>query len=214
MHTPSTALLFWVVLGTLCAMAQPARPFPPVRPAIARLLFLAVLVASGFSLAQGVNAVRANRMAAQAAVLAASGRDAEAKQIYQRIVAFAPWDYQSAVTLASYALGHENPNVALELLDQADLWSASRVSWLLRAAALRQTGNRAGAIGVLSSALAALPDLLTARLELARLYRETGQPEQALQAYMKVLASRQDTASARAVKLQASREMLALVKEN
>lgn len=212
LHTPATALLFWVVLGCL-AGSTPARALDAARARghrrdwqrVASLVAIcAALPTAGWAGNLALTLLNENRQAAAAATMAAAGQTHAAELRYEPALARAPWDHESGVALASLLVNDHRPDEALDVLDRADGWSQSREGWLVRAHALLLLHDTDAALQVLERATAAMPDFLRAEMSQARLAANMGRKAEAKAAWHQVLLSPQRSARARQLKFEAA----------
>lgn len=216
LHTPATALLFWVVLGCLAGLAWAPRIDRPRHPAIVSRTWLriasiaalcATLLATGWAGQRGLILVFENRQAAEAAVLQLGGQPRAAEAAYESAVARAPWDHDSGIALASLLLDDDRPDAALRVLDRADTWSRSRESWLLRAHALLRKPSVGAALQVLRRATDAVPDFLRAEMLRGDLAMLVGRTHEARAAYQQILLSPQHSARAHRIMSAAAKKL-------
>lgn len=212
LHTPATALLFWLVLGCL-AGSTPARASHAARRVhghrdwqrVASLVAIcAALPTAGWAGNRAFTLLNENRQVAAAATMAAAGQTHAAELRYEIALARAPWDHDSGVALASLLVEDHRPEGALHVLDRADAWSQSRESWLVRAHALLLRHDTNAALQVLERATAAVPDFLRAEMLRARLAANMGRKSEAKAAWHQVLLSPQRSARARQLKFEAA----------
>jgi O-antigen ligase len=213
LHTPATALLFWLVLGCLagstpgtipglsCNMRAHHRHSQRIGGIAATCVVLAATVWAGNC---AVVLLNENRQVAVAASMALSGQARAAERLYATALARAPWDHESGVALASLLIDDRRPTIALDLLDGADAWSRSRESWLARAHALLLRHDTGAALQVMEQATAAVPDFLRAEMLQARLAASMGQTSEAKDAWRQVLLSPQRSARAQRIMLEAA----------
>lgn len=221
LQTPSTLMLFWVVVGLVAAgdksESRPSasssagyiahgsttggHPAPWSRlPAAQTTFVVGSLVLAGVACWHGANLVVANRDAAHARDLLAAQQYERAEQTYRRVLRRSPWDHESGMLLSAVLVAQGRPADALVVLDQAERWSVSREAWLVRAEALRTMGKPERAAEVLDGAILAIPDFLRAHSALAALHIELAQNAMAAAGYRRILASTQDSPLARALK--------------
>ena len=110
--------------------------------------------------------------------------------------------------MAAVLVARGEPSEALEVLDRAERWSASRDAWLVRAEALRISVRLEEAAEVLEGAVRAVPDFLRAHSALGDLRVALGQGAAAADAYRRILASTQDSPLAVALKGRASEKLV------
>lgn len=215
LHTPATALLFWVVLGCIAGLAQAAADRPNQACAIPRawrrggsvVAICTMLAATGWTGHRAFMLLTGNRQAAAATASAATGPTPETERLYESTLARTPWDHESGVALASLLIMDRRPQAALHVLDRADAWSRSRESWLARAHALLLEHHAEDALEVMERATAAVPDFLRAQMLRARLAARLGKTPEAETARRQVLLSPQHSARAEQIMFEAAREL-------
>jgi len=237
LQTPATAVLFWVALALVATgrhdgdarkisvdpRAPDASPTGAHEPVVSRVArwtrrvapgtcLLGGLALVGVSVWYGAVVAQGNRRAAQARALLTAGAYQEAEALYRRVLSGNPWDHESGMLLAAILVARDESDEALEVLDEAERWSASRDAWLVRAEALRISGRLEDAADVLDGAIRAVPDFLRAHYALGALHIALGQEAQAAAAYRRILASSQDSPAAEALK-DGAREKLAEIAE-
>lgn len=100
----------------------------------------------------------------------------EARDAFEKLLAAAPEDLESLVGLGQIYLGENNARRAVEMLDRASkLRPGQPMIEALHARALADSGDLDAAEAALRSLLAANPDRLDSRLELAELLSNRGQ---------------------------------------
>jgi len=221
LHTPATALLFWVVLGCLAGATPVTLPdlwrHTPSRlkwqRAGAILATCAMLTALGWAGNRTLVLLTENRQAAAAAAMAAAGQTHAAELGYEAAWGGAPWDHESGVALASLLLDSNRPAAALRVLDQIDTWSQSRESWLVRAHALLRQHDVGSALQVMEHATFAVPDFLRAEMLQARLATHLGRMSEANAAYRQALLSPQRSPRARQIMFEAAQALAGKTQE-
>lgn len=217
LHTPATALLFWLVLGCIAGLAPAtatnwpsawsrlawSRPHPWQRAGSA-VAICAMLAATGWTAQRASALLNENRQAAAAAALAATGQACEAERSYEDALARAPWDHENGVALASLLIADHRPDAALRVLDRIDAWSQSRESWLVRTQALMLMGETRIALRVTEYASTAVPDFLRAQRLRAHLATRLGKTSEAEAARHQILLSPQRSRRARRIMLEAA----------
>ncbi|HET6545673.1 MAG TPA: O-antigen ligase family protein, partial [Rhodanobacteraceae bacterium] len=214
LHTPATALLFWLVLGCLAgsmhAKAGPShaadrhRGWHRVGGVVA---ICAMLAATGWAGDRALALLTGNRQLAAATAMAMTGQAQAAERAYRIALARAPWDHESGVALASLLIDDHRPAAALDVLDRADAWSQSRESWLARAQALLLERDTRTALRVVERATAAVPDFLRAGMLQARLAASIGRTSEAKNAWHQVLLSPQRSVRAQRIMLEAAQAL-------
>jgi O-antigen ligase len=212
LHTPATALLFWLVLGCVAGLSEVAPAGGLCRAHAGRRAWqraggaaavCAMFAVTGWSSHRAFALLTENRDAATAAAMAAIAPPRVAAGLYEKALARAPWDHESGVALASLLIADRQPAAALRVLDRADAWSQSRESWLARARALLLEHDAEGALRTMQHATAALPDFLRAQALRARLAARLGKTPEAEAARHQILLSPQRSARAQQIILEA-----------
>ena len=221
LHTPATALLFWLVLGSVAGLAPvAATDFPLVRSrrrpwqrAGSVAAICAVLAITGWAGHRAFALLSENRQAAAAAALAATGQTRAAEGLYENALARAPWDHESGVALAALWVDQHRPDAALRVLDHIDAWSQSRESWLVRTQALMLKGETRIALRVAEYATTAVPDFLRAQRLRAHLAARLDRPAEAEAAWHQILLSPQRSQRAQRIILEAKQATAAHTQE-
>lgn len=223
LHTPATALLFWLALGCVaglmhatppdgaCLARASRRAWQRAGGMVALCATLAITVWAGH---RAFALLAENRQAAAAAAMAASGQAPEAARLYEDALACAPWDHESGVALASLWIDGHQPDAALHALDRADAWSQSRESWLLRGQALMLENDSRAALQVAEHATAAMPDFLRAQMLQARLAQRLGKTSEATAAWHQILLSPQRSARAQRIRFEAAQALAGRARED
>lgn len=216
LHTPATALLFWLVAGCLPGSTTRVSPLPArgVRRGwrlggglAAACAMLAAMAWSGY---RAATLLAENRQVAAAAGMALAGHTRAAAHAYGNALVRAPWDHEAGVALASLLIDDHRPDAALHVLDQADAWSRSREGWLARAQALMSKGDDRAALQVTRRTTAAVPDFLRAGLLQAHLAASLGRTREASNAWHQILLSPQRSPRALQVKAEAAEALSTL----
>lgn len=222
LHTPATALLFWLVLGCLAGWAQQT---PPARSRQARdyprawrragsvVAVCTTLAIVGWTGHRASALLGENRQAAAAAAMAATGQTREAERFYESAMARAPWDHEGGVALASLLIDDHQPEAALRVLDSADAWSQSREGWLARAHALMLENDTRAALRVTEYATTATPDFLRAQMLRAHLAKRLGKTSEARAAWHQILLSPQRSPRAQRIMFEAAQALAAHAQE-
>lgn len=219
LHTPATALLFWLDLGCLAGLTWATRSDSSRHPAAVSRTWLRVGSVAAMLLAmfvvawagqRGFAMVSENRQAANAAALQTAGQPRASEVEYRNAVARAPWDHVGGVALASLLLDDNRADAALRVLDRADAWSRSRESWLLRAHALLRKPDIAAALQVMQRATNAVPDFLRAEMLRGDLAMLLGRTDEAMAAYRQVLLSPQRSTRAKRIIAEATHRLALL----
>jgi O-antigen ligase len=222
LHTPATALLFWLVLGCLAGSTEVTVPdlardtrahrrqWQRISGIVATCVVLGAAVWAGN---RAVVLLTENRQVAAAAAMSVSGQARAAERLYATALARAPWDHESGVALASLLIDDRRPAAALDVLDRADAWSQSRESWLARAHALLLRHDTGAALQVVEHATAAVPDFLRAEMLQARLEASIGRTSEAKDAWHQVLLSPQRSARAQRIMLEAAEALAGQAQE-
>jgi hypothetical protein len=221
LHTPATALLFWLVLGclagstpvTLPDLSQHAPGLLKWQRAGALVATCAMLTVAGWVGNRALVLLTENRQVAAAAAMAAAGQIRAAERGYEAAWGRAPWDHESGVALASLLLDHNRPASALRILDRIDTWSQSREGWLVRAHALLRQDDVDSALQVMEHATSAVPDFLRAEMLQARLATHLGRMSDATTAYRQVLLSPQRSPRARRIMFEAAQALATQTRE-
>jgi O-antigen ligase len=217
LHTPATALLFWLVLGCMAGLVPIAATNSSFawnrRHAWQRagsvVAICAMLAVTGWTGDRAFVLLTENRQAAAAAAMAATGQPRGAERLYESALAHAPWDHESGVALASLLIADQRPDAALRVLDRADAWSQSRESWLARAHALMLGNDNRAALQVMEYATAAVPDFLRAQMLRAHLAARLGRTSEARAAWHQMLLSPQRSARAQRITFEAAQALKA-----
>jgi O-antigen ligase len=217
LHTPATALLSWLVLGSLAGLAPVAAtsPSPAWSPrrqwqrAGSVVAVCAMLAITGWAGHRAFALLTGNRQAAAAAARAATGQTRAAGRLYGHALARAPWDHESGVALASLLIDQHRPGAALRVLDGIDAWSQSRESWLLRAQALLLEHDNRAALQVTEYATTAMPDFLRAQMLRAQLAVRLGRMSEARAARQQILLSPQRSPRAQRIMFEAAQSLAA-----
>jgi O-antigen ligase len=215
LHTPATALLFWLVLGCVTGLAPTAATKWSLawsrRRGLLRASSLAaictVLAATGWAGNRALTLVTENRQTAAAAAMAATGQTRAAEFRYEAALVDAPWDHESGVALASLLIDDHRPNAALQVLDRVDAWAQSRESWLARVHALMLENDTRAALRVTEYATTAVPDFLRAEMLRARLASRLERTSEAKAAWRQALLSPQRSARARRIMSEAAQAL-------
>jgi len=222
LHTPATALLFWLVLGCIAGLVQQTRParsrqahdYPRVwQRAVSGAAVCATFAIVGWAGHRAFALLGENRQAAAAAALAVTGPTRAAERLYGTALARAPWDHESGVALASLLIADQRPEAALRVLDSADAWSQSRESWLARAHALMLGNDIRAALQATEYATTATPDFLRAQMLRAHLAERLGKTSEARTAWHQILLSPQRSARARRIMIEAAQALTAHAQE-
>jgi O-antigen ligase len=213
LHTPATALLFWLVLGCVAGLTQATATDRPHRTRTGHRAWqragsvaaiCTVLAITAWTGQRAFALLTENRLAAAAAAMTATGQTPEAQRLYERALARAPWDHESGVALASLLIADRRPDAALRVLDGVDAWSQSRESWLARTQALMLENDTRAALRVAEYAAAAVPDFLRVQMLRAHLAARLGKTSEAKAALQQVLLSPQRSTRARRIMLEAA----------
>lgn len=221
LHTPATALLFWLVLGCIAGLAHRTPPARSRRTHDHRAWqragsIIAVCTTSaivGWTGHRAFALLIENRQAAVAAALASAGQARAAERLYESALVRAPWDHESGAALASLLIDDHQPEAALRVLDSADAWSQSRESWLMRAHALMLENDIRAAFQVTEYATTATPDFLRAQMLRAHLAKRLGKTSDAKAAWHQILLSPQRSARAQRIMSEAARALTAHAQE-
>ncbi len=214
LHTPATALLFWLVLGCVAGLTQATATDRPHRTRTGHRAWqragsvaaiCAILAITAWAGQRAFALLAGNRLAAAAAAMTATGQTPEARRLYERALARAPWDHESGVALASLLIADRRPDAALRVLDGVDAWSQSRESWLARTQALMLEHDTCAALRMAEYAAAAVPDFLRVQMLRAHLAARLGKTSEAEAALQQVLLSPQRSTRARRIMLEAAR---------
>ncbi|HKZ09284.1 MAG TPA: O-antigen ligase family protein [Rhodanobacteraceae bacterium] len=221
LHTPATALLFWLVLGCMAGLAPIAATNSSFAGSGRRgwqragsvVAICAMLAVAGWTGHRAFALLTENRQAAAAAALAAAGQAREAERLYGSALARAPWDHESGVALASLLIDQYQPDAALRVLDRIDAWSQSRESWLARTRAWMLKNDNRAALRVTEYATTAVPDFLRAQRLRAHLAARLGKTSEAKTALHQILHSPQRSPRARRIMSGAAQALAAQAQE-
>jgi predicted negative regulator of RcsB-dependent stress response len=217
LHTPATALLFWLVLGCMAGLVPIAATNSSFawnrRHAWQRagsvVAICAMLAVTGWTGHRAFVLLTENRQAAAAATMAATGQPRGAERLYGSALTRAPWDHESGVALASLLIYQYRPDAALRVLDRIDAWSQSREGWLARTRAWMLKNDTRTALRVTEYATAAVPDFLRAQMLRARLAARLGKTSEARAAWRQMLLSPQRSARAQRITFEAAQALKA-----
>ena len=222
LHTPATALLFWLVLGCIAGLVQRTPPARSRRardyPRVWQRTGSVIAVCTTFAIV-GWTGHRAfallieNRQAAAATALESTGQARAAERFYEDALTRAPWDHESGVALASLLIDDRQPDAALRVLDRIDAWSQSRESWLARAHALMLENDTRAALQVTEYATTATPDFLRAQMLRAHIAACLGKASEAEAAWHQILLSPQRSVRAQRIMFEAAQALTAHAQE-
>jgi hypothetical protein len=204
LHTPATALLFWVFVGLLAVEVGETPSHTAGRSHGHRgfdrgVALIGALAAAAATMYYAAVLVTANRGARAARAEVASDHLDRAEEIYRQIIRDAPWDGESRLYLAGLLIARADYEEGLAMVRTSQRWSASQRAWLLEARALAATARLQEAIEVLETAVAALPEGRAMLVELGELYLAAGNGDAAADAFRRALASRQRAPGAEAL---------------
>lgn len=204
LHTPATALLFWVLVGLIaaaseastkdCSVGSPAGGRPGIsasRRFIRGAALVGAVVLALIACRFAVEVVINNRRAKAAQSEVANGRYDRAEEVYRRILSATPWDGESRLNLGALLIARADYDRGLALVRSSQRWSASQRAWLLDARALAATGKLDEGIVVLEDAVAALPEGRALLVELGELYLAADNRDAAADVFRRALASKQ-----------------------
>ena len=194
LHTSSTVLLFWVLVGVLAVDgSDPATRTREIsRPIGFRATVLAALVLATILVWRfATDTLVTNRQARQAQRLVKMDEHDAGEMLYREILDRTPWHAESRLDLGGLLIARASYEDGLGSVRESQRWRATQRAWLLEARALAATGRLEDGISVLEAGAAAVPEARAVLVELGELYLASGRTEEAAGAFRRALESRQ-----------------------